>query len=54
MLKALSVLAAIVVIVVAGLAHDGAVSATSAPGKGTEIRFVLPRGDARNGERDGD
>ncbi|HET7372331.1 MAG TPA: HAMP domain-containing sensor histidine kinase [Gemmatimonadaceae bacterium] len=31
------------------LAHDGAVSATSTVGKGTEIRFVLPRGDARNG-----
>lgn len=31
------------------LAHDGAVSATSTLGKGTEIRFVLPRGDARNG-----
>jgi two-component system, NtrC family, nitrogen regulation sensor histidine kinase NtrY len=26
------------------LAHDGTVSATSAVGKGTEIRFVLPRG----------
>lgn len=31
------------------LAHDGTVSATSAVGKGTEIRFVLPRGDGRNG-----
>lgn len=36
------------------LAHNGAVSATSAVGKGTEIRFVLPRGDARNGEEYGD
>jgi signal transduction histidine kinase len=31
------------------LAHDGTVSATSAVDKGTEIRFVLPRGDGRNG-----
>ena len=35
------------------LAHDGIVSATSTIGKGTEIRFVLPRGGARNGGRDG-
>ena len=35
------------------LAHDGAVSASSAVGQGTEIRFVLPRGDARNGGRHG-
>ena len=36
------------------LAHNGTVSATSAVGRGTEIRFVLPRGDARNGEENGD
>ena len=35
------------------LAHDGAVSASSAVGQGTEIRFVLPRGDACNGGRNG-
>ncbi|HEU4785775.1 MAG TPA: ATP-binding protein, partial [Gemmatimonadaceae bacterium] len=35
------------------LAHEGTVSATSTLGKGTEIRFVLPRGDARNGGRNG-
>ena len=35
------------------LAHDGAVSAASTVGRGTEIRFVLPRGDARNGGRNG-
>ena len=31
------------------LAHEGTVSATSTLGKGTEIRFVLPRGDHHNG-----
>ena len=31
------------------LAHDGAVSASSTIGVGTEIRFVLPRGTASNG-----
>jgi two-component system, NtrC family, nitrogen regulation sensor histidine kinase NtrY len=31
------------------LAHDGVVSASSTIGKGTEIRFVLPRGNASNG-----
>ena len=35
------------------LAHDGSVSATSTPGKGTEIRFVLPRGESGNGGLNG-
>jgi signal transduction histidine kinase len=33
------------------LAHDGEVSAESTPGRGTEIRFVLPVDGARNGTR---
>lgn len=36
------------------LAHDGRVSATSTMGKGTEIRFVLPRGDIDHGDEIGD
>ena len=35
------------------LAHDGAVSAISTKGKGTEIRFVLPRGETGTGEEHG-
>ena len=36
------------------VAHDGAVSAASTVGRGTEIRFVLPveRGAANSGESD--
>ena len=35
------------------LAHEGSVSATSTLGKGTEIRFVLPRGESGNGGLNG-
>lgn len=31
------------------LAHDGTVTAESAPGRGTEVRFVLPVSGSRNG-----
>jgi signal transduction histidine kinase len=31
------------------LAHDGSVAATSTPGRGTEIRFVLPVNGSRTG-----
>ena len=36
------------------LAHDGAVAADSAVGRGTEIRFVLPVDGSRNGARTSD
>jgi len=35
------------------LAHDGAVSADSRVGTGTEIRFVLPVDGRRNGDSNG-
>jgi len=35
------------------LAHDGAVSADSRVGSGTEIRFVLPVDGRRNGDSNG-
>ena len=35
------------------LAHDGAVSADSAVGRGTEIRFVLPVDGSHSGGRNG-